>query len=379
MSDYDYTELSPYVYGKKYSCDVARRMMYGSRQTLELIDSERLSDSHSGTLAEDIDAKLFELRKERQKFFDQRREYNKLAILEGRQEHLYESLKESAQNLNDTVGELFNGNELPLYSSTDSEAVLFFADWHYGLKTENVFNKYNKEICKERVINVVSSVADKLLLHRCSRLHIVVLGDLYHGALHTSARVASEELVCDQIMQVSEILSQAIGVLSKYAEEVVVYMTYGNHGRTVQNKKDSIHRDNIERLIPWWLTERISNMGLNNVKVAEEEQTEFLFVNAAGHNICASHGDLDSVKTSPRLLSTLFQKKLKKDIEYIVLADKHHRESFEELGVVSLICGALCGSDDYANDKRLYATPSQLLLIVNKEDGVDAEYRIKCN
>lgn len=379
MSDYDYTELSPYVYGKKYSCDVARRMMYGSRQTLELIDSERLSDSHSGTLAEDIDAKLFELRKERQKFFDQRREYNKLAILEGRQEHLYESLKESAQNLNDTVGELFNGNELPLYSCTDSEAVLFFADWHYGLKTENVFNKYNKEICKERVINVVSSVADKLLLHRCSRLHIVVLGDLYHGALHTSARVASEELVCDQIMQVSEILSQAIGVLSKYAEEVVVYMTYGNHGRTVQNKKDSIHRDNIERLIPWWLTERISNMGLNNVKVAEEEQTEFLFVNAAGHNICASHGDLDSVKTSPRLLSTLFQKKLKKDIEYIVLADKHHRESFEELGVVSLICGALCGSDDYANDKRLYATPSQLLLIVNKEDGVDAEYRIKCN
>ena len=379
MSDYDYTELSPYVYGKKYSCDVARRMMYGSRQTLELIYSERLSDSHSGTLAEDIDAKLFELRKERQKFFDQRREYNKLAILEGRQEHLYESLKESAQNLNDTVGELFNGNELPLYSSTDSEAVLFFADWHYGLKTENVFNKYNKEICKERVINVVSSVADKLLLHRCSRLHIVVLGDLYHGALHTSARVASEELVCDQIMQVSEILSQAIGVLSKYAEEVVVYMTYGNHGRTVQNKKDSIHRDNIERLIPWWLTERISNMGLNNVKVAEEEQTEFLFVNAAGHNICASHGDLDSVKTSPRLLSTLFQKKLKKDIEYIVLADKHHRESFEELGVVSLICGALCGSDDYANDKRLYATPSQLLLIVNKEDGVDAEYRIKCN
>lgn len=44
-----------------------------------------------------------------------------------------------------------------------------------------------------------------------------------------------------------------------------------------------------------------------------------------------------------------------------------------------MICGALCGADDYANDKRLYSTPSQLLLIFNPIDGLDAEYRLKCN
>jgi hypothetical protein len=95
--------------------------------------------------------------------------------------------------------------------------------------------------------------------------------------------------------------------------------------------------------------------------------------------VCASHGDLDGVKTSPRLLSTLFQKRYGRNIEYVLLADKHHRESFEELGVEALLCGALCGVDEYANGKRLYSTPQQTLLIFNERDGLDAEYRIRCS
>ena len=223
---------------------------------------------------------------------------------------------------------------------------------------------------------MVDAAIDRLLLHKCRKLHLVVLGDLFQGHIHTSARVASEELVCDQIMGVSEILAQAINELSQYVEETVVYMTYGNHGRTVPNKKDNIHRDNLERLIPWWLEYRLQEN--DSVTFAEDNGTEFLFIEAAGHDICASHGDLDTVKSSPRLLSTLFHKRFGKDIEYILLGDKHHRESFEELGVTAIICGALCGSDDYANGKRLYSTPSQMLLIVSPRDGVDAEYRIAC-
>ena len=87
---------------------------------------------------------------------------------------------------------------------------------------------------------------------------------------------------------------------------------------------------------------------------------------------------MDSVKSSPRLLATLFQKKYGMDIEYVLLGDKHHRESFDEVGICAMICGSLCGTDDYANSKRLYSQPEQLLLIVTEDDGVDAEYRIKC-
>ena len=78
LSDFDYSELSKYVYGKELSADVARREMYGSRYTIGLVESEQLSKVESSELLSDIDNTLIELKKERQTFFDQRREFNKL-------------------------------------------------------------------------------------------------------------------------------------------------------------------------------------------------------------------------------------------------------------------------------------------------------------
>lgn len=377
LADYDYTELSKYVYGKEYAPDVARRCMYGSRYTLELLDSLSMKTIPDPELMENIEEQMRELRKERQRFYDQRREYNKLLSVEGRQEHLYESLIKAADELGETVGNIY-ANDYPADLTFDEdEAVLVLSDWHYGMRVENIYNKFDIEICKKRVKSVVNSASQRLLLHNIRKLHVIVLGDLYHGGIHVSVRVASEELVCDQLMQVSEILAQSIQELSHYVEETIVYTTYGNHCRTIQNKKDNVHRDNMERIIPWWLRQRFKDD--DNIIVAPEPETEFIFANVAGHEICAVHGDLDNIgRGSAAMLSTLFQRKLGKNIEYILLGDKHHRESLEELGITTSICGALCGSDDYASDKRLFSTPSQLMLIVNPQYGVDAEYRLKC-
>lgn len=382
LGDLDYSELSDYAYGQHYSSDVARRMFYGSRRTLDLVANYQ-KDSHANTSTiNELDAKIDEFKREKQKFFDQRREYNKLQAEAGRREHLYDRLADAANNLSETVGDVVH--KLVELDTGENEAVLVFSDWHYGMTAHNAFNTYNTKVCKERVESIVTRAASRIAQNGCSKLHVVVLGDLLNGAIHSSSRVASEELTADQLMQVSEILAQAIIFLSQYVEETNVYITYGNHARTVQSKHDSIHRDNMERLIPWWLgsrvlaEERVSGESLN-INVAPESETEFLLLNVCGHDICAAHGDLDSVKTSPRMLSTLFHKKCGKDIEYILLGDKHHREDFEELGVTAMLCGSLCGSDDYANDKRLFSTPSQMLLIFNPDDGLDAEYRIKCN
>lgn len=377
LADYDYTELAKYAYGREYAPDVARRMFYGSRKTLDLLESEKMNGTVDKTVLNEIDEKLIELRKERQRFFDQRREYNKLLSADGRKEYMYDCLVAAAEDLYDTVGNVYRGADVSsIENFGDNEAVLVFSDWHYGMVANNVFNKYDTEVCRQRITKVVRDAARRIQLHKCNKLHIVVLGDLIHGGIHASVRVASEELVCDQLMQVSEILAQSVDYLSQFVGETTVYITYGNHARTIQNKKDSIHRDNMERIIPWWLEQRLSKN--ESVSIAPDTQTEFLFVNAAGHDICASHGDIDSVKSSPRMLTTLFGKQYGKNIEYILLGDKHHRESFEELGITSMICGALCGADDYANDKRLYSTPSQMLLIFNPVGGLDAEYRLKC-
>lgn len=375
LEDADYSELAEQLYGRSYASDVARRMLYGSRKTLELVDDQIMEGISGDRIYSDVINELAELKKEQQKYYDQRREFNKLLSNDGRREHMYESLAKSASELNETIGRRYDSC-CGISDTYGNDAVLVLGDWHYGLVADNVFNKYDKNICMERVKTVFNKAAERIMLHNCSRLHIIVLGDMVHGAIHTSARVASEELVCDQIMQVAEILAQSIEWISECVPVVYVYMTYGNHGRTVQNKNDNIHRDNMERVIPWWLKQRMAPH--DNIFISDEGDNEFLFVDARGHCICASHGDLDTLSSSPRIFGTLFSKKYGVDIEYVILGDKHHHESFEELGITALHCGSLCGTDEYANNKRLYSRPEQLLLIVNEETGVDAEYRLSC-
>lgn len=43
LSDVDYSELSGYLYGRRYSSDTARRMVYGSYRTLMRSSFEKLS------------------------------------------------------------------------------------------------------------------------------------------------------------------------------------------------------------------------------------------------------------------------------------------------------------------------------------------------
>jgi hypothetical protein len=354
---------------------MTRKMMSGSYRTLKLMEKDAYDEVSGSPLLDEIETKKMELMRERQKFYDQRREFNKLVAESGRRENLEDRLVRVASEMPQTIGSMYTDPIRATLQVADNEAVLFLCDWHYGMTAENVWNTYNVEICKARVKYVIGQAMERIASHSCRKLHVIVLGDMIHGGIHVSARVASEELVCEQIMHVAEILAQSIEQLSLCVPEVDVYLTYGNHARTIQNKKDNLHRDNMERLIPWWLHQRLS--GHDNITVMEESPNEFILANVCGYNICASHGDLDSVKSSPRLLSTLFQKRYGCDIDYIVLADKHHAEGFEELGIESMICGSLCGTDEFANGKRLYSSPRQLLLIFNEENGLDAEYKLR--
>ncbi len=321
----------------------------------------------------ELEYKIAEMRKEAKRFYDQRREFNKVIDRIGREENLEDRLIESAQNLNNLVPLAINKTDDLFHD--DSEAVIVFADWHYGMVTDNIWERYDTQVCRRRVERLIQRAVERIRLNKCCRLHVVLLGDAAHGSIHTSARVASEELTCDQIMQVSEIMAQAISTLANEVSETVVHATYGNHLRTVQNKKDSIHADNMERLIPWWLEQRLQDRG--DIVFPEAEYYEFLYFSVCGYNICAAHGDLDNVKNAGKTLHTLFTKKYSSNIDYVLLADKHHKEEFEELGIESMIVPCLCGTDDYANGKRLYSTPAQLMMVFRPRVGADACYQIK--
>lgn len=316
-----------------------------------------------------------ELYKVKRQVADQRREYNKLLASDGRADNLSNYLIEVADNLN---------KEQPLdfdkFISTylDKEGVIVFSDWHYGMVTDNIWNKFNTEICKERVVKFVSKAKNYIKINQIKKLHILLLGDEIHGGIHTSARVASEEYVSEQLMKVSEIIAQAINELSNTVQETFVYNTYGNHARSIQNKNDSIHSDNMEKLIPWWLEQRFKER--DDIHIMYSDFHEFIKLNVCGYNIVAAHGDLEgNFKNIGVTFNTIFSKLYGETIDYTITGDKHHLEEFEQFGIESILSRSLCGSDDYASDKRLYSSPGQTLIVFNNEDGRESTYNIKLN
>ena len=313
-----------------------------------------------------------ELYKAKRQLFDQRREYNKILASDARADHLAERLIEAANlvPLQD-YSNIFTFKN----NASNEEAVLCLSDWHYGQVSNNIWNEYNTGICIERVSKLFDKVFNALQEHNIRTLHVVLLGDFVNGAIHVGSRVASEEDTCEQLMHVSEILANFINSLSVCVDNVNVYSTYGNHARTIQNKNDSIHADNMERVIPWWLRQRLQK----NVKVnvVDSEFYEFIYFNVCGYNIVCTHGDLDKFKDIGVTINSLFSKKYGKTIDYTFSGDKHHLESFEQFGIESSLVGSLCGTDEYANNKRLYSYPMQTLCIFTPEDGKLCSYNIK--
>ena len=321
---------------------------------------------------DEIKAATDELYKAKKQFYDQRREYNKLLTEDARSQHLMEKLVEAANLVPFKKYDDVFSFDRDIYNK---EALLCCSDWHYGQVTDNIWNTYNKDICLQRLDKLFNQVVSTIYDHKIKTLHIALLGDLVNGGIHTSSRVASEEDVCDQLMNVSEILYNFINKLSAYVDEIRVYSTYGNHARTIQDKKDSIHSDNMEKIIPWWLKQKCKEN--KKVKIIDSDYYEFLYFQICGYNVVCTHGDLDNFKKMGTVINTLFSKKYGKTIDYTFSGDKHHLESFEQYDIESTLVGSLCGSDEYANNRRLYSNPMQTLCVFTPEDGKLCTYNIK--
>ena len=327
-----------------------------------------------GTCGDDLDIKTKELFKAKKQFEDQRREWRKLETKDARFDHLTEKMIGAVNHLCETKPLVFNDAPMDIMPSC-KDAVLCLADWHLGMVTENIWNKYNVEICHQRVIQLVEKTIQYLRQHDIDTLHILLLGDAAHGAIHTSCRVASEEEVCDQLMQVSELIAEVVNRLSEEVDMVNVYSTYGNHLRTIQNKNDSSHSDNMEKIIPWYLEQRLQNN--NRINIVRSDYYEFIYLNVFGYNIVAAHGDLEKFKSFGVTVNTLFTKKYGETIDYTISADKHHIEEFETMGIESVLVRSLCGTDAYANNIRAYSAPGQTLMIFSPEEGRECTYNIK--
>lgn len=352
----------------------AQQTIFGGAFVAEYFKNKYSTQNNDDKYLKELQIQKDELYKIKRQIYDQRREYNKLLVSDARAEHLTEELIAVAKQLNKEKPLQFDKY---IIDYSDRESIICFADWHYGMVTDNIFNTYNTEICRQRVELLVAKAKKHLQLYKPRVLHVLLLGDSAHGAIHTGVRVASEEDTCDQLMHVAELMAEAINELANEVEYTKVYSTYGNHLRTIQNKNDSIHSDNMEKIVPWWMKQRFQNR--EDIEIVYAEFKEFIKLNVLGYNIVCTHGDLDKFKDLGVTVNTIFSKLYGVAIDYTISADKHHLEEFEQFGIESILVRSLAGTDDYANDHRLYSKAGQSMFIFNKEEGREATLNIKLN
>lgn len=249
------------------------------------------------------------------------------------------------------------------------EAILEIGDWHYGLVFKNFINEYSPEICKKRVAELFKKVVERLQFYNIKKLYVVDLSDLIAGRIHKTIQLESRCDVITQIMEVTEILADLLYNLSKYVK-VEYYSTIDNHSRLEPDKEASLAVETLQRLTPWYLEQRLKDCDVNiNENFYGDDICAF---EVLGHKILGVHGDKDSHVTAVDKLSMMTEQHW----DLLCTAHLHHFSGDEKNRTVVCSCSSLMGTDTYAKDLRLTSTPSQNLIIVSKENVIEAICRI---
>lgn len=367
LADLDYTELSELVYGQAYSSDVARRMLYGSKRTLELMDDEDLSSlSDEEKILSDIESKMIELKIERQKFNDQRAAFNKVIRERSRQEELNEIISEAVR---DCSLPALNYQHTYIEPS-DNDLLVSLNDIHYGINVDNTWNKYNPDVCRRMMCDYLDRIISIASVHHSENCYVCNNGDSISGNIHQTIQIANRENAIGQVKGVSELISEFLAELSRHFRKVRYISVAGNHSR-LSTKENSPIDERLDDLVEWYLEARLQNF--DNIIFGSEEKIDstMYLMDIRGKTYCGVHGDLDSSASNIAALRSMAGKPL-----YAVLSGhKHHNKVDDVQGVKTVMAGSFLGMDDFCIQKRICGRPEQMVCVCD-DTGIVCHYDI---
>lgn len=367
LADADYTELAELVYGQPYSSDVARRMLYGSRRTLELLDNEDINAICNRDIISDIDMKMIELKKERQKFYDQRNAFNKVVRERAREEELNEIIEKtiSCGNL-PVLNYCHNTIEIG-----DNDLLVSLNDLHYGASHSNHWGEFNTDICRQMLCKYLDDIKKIASIHNSENCIIWENGDAISGSIHRSIQVTNKENVIEQIMGVSELIAEFVAELSKHFRTVKFISVSGNHSRIESNKDNALVEERLDDLIDWYLSARLQNFENVQIGAGQKIDSTMYLINIRGKNYLGVHGDFD---TSAGKIQSL-QSMISEPLYAVLLGHLHHNKVDSVQGIKTVMAGSFLGMDSYCVQKRIYGKPEQMVCVCDS-NGIVCHYDI---
>ena len=355
-----YSEWGDYILGtdNNYSSENLRKAFYVVYKLLNKIDENNCNYD----AIKDLENLRDEIYKERCRLQDIQREKRNDLRVEARFENLLEVVKDNIGFMPTYEIKDFK----PINKNQDKKyAVLQLSDWHCGALVDNQFNYYNVDTMVDRATKVRNNALEYCKLHNVTDLVIEINGDMVNGAIHVSSRVESEEGVIQQVITVTDVLAKLINSMKPYFNSIKIVTTLGNHGRLTPNKSDSITNENFEMLIPTMLRDKLSD-----IKIIDSKGLDFAKYEIDGKIIMVSHGQNDSMT---KVISD-FSKMFKVVPNEVHLGHTHSYTDINDCDIKVTVNGSLIGSDDYAVTIRKVTTPSQNLIVYEKDRCI---YEIK--
>lgn len=326
----------------------------------EMVHNERmLSGQNVGDMSfEDFEAKTEELKqslyKQQVKTRDTMNAYRRTLRDEARIESMKDLMAENIAKIPALSKQEYGGEA----SDAPIEALMLISDMHIGMQIDNFANRYDKDVAYKRLMAYVDETIRICRDSGVTRLNVANLNDAIHGIIHITARLEEEEGVIEQIMIAAEYLAEALMRLKKAAPEVIYRSVTDNHARVVADYKQHIEKDNLCRLIDFYVEARLKDSGIvfahDNLDV---DVSMFELMN--GKTVICSHGHRDN-------LNSILQGYIgatRRFIDYICVGHYHESKMKSFQGAKIIVNGSLCGVDSYATSRRLFGDPEQTLLV----------------
>ena len=357
LADADYTELAPYVYGREYSTDAARKMMYGSVRTLRLMDVAGDQSVSSDGRMEELAIQKLELEKERQKVSDERVAYNALVRARSRQ--------------------VVSSGWLPRleYVQQDSysgsnDLLVSLNDIHYGADVDNYWNHYNSDVFRDMLVRYLDRVICIGREHGSERCVVWNNGDSISGSIHKSVAITNKENVVEQIMGVSELIAGFLAELSKHFSLVQYVSVAGNHSR-LDRKMDALKDERLDDLVGWYLEARLQDFENVVIGGCDKVDSTMYLLDIRGKTYLGVHGDYEPTPAKVQSLVTLAQQ----PVYAILSGHKHHNKVDNVQGVKTVMAGSFLGMDDLCVKSRIFGQPEQLVCVCD-DTGIQCYYDV---
>ena len=246
--------------------------------------------------------------------------------------------------------------------------VATLTDEHFGSKIDSPFNKFNKDIAKERMNAFTKAIIDKANTVQAERVVVEQLGDYIEGVIHVSGRIGTDMNAVESCKFSAEVVAKMLlEIRLNTNAEVELYSCHGNHDRIVEGKTESLEEENFERFIVWGIDLIIKNSRVKGIKVVTENMIfGMTIIPMYGRYIVGSHGH--NIKRQENVVIVLGRK------GYNVL--QYHQGHFHNLKIetkgetVVITSPSFVGSNSYATKMFLVSNPQQLIHTYNENGWV---------